>query len=524
MEPASEQAGLADLPEEHRDLPAFFAEILMELLRHQTALGGLRNFRGHPRIEHKVTRDELVNGYTDFEYVYLTVLGLARLHTCVEEIVQKCNGRVHTQNPGVQLLEATCGMTMHGDRSGAAALLRTAPASLLEAFRLAKALKGGPGRFFRDAFDRRADPCLEGRMARIFEYLERARMQSEGPTGTAPWEDISLKVLAPDAKPNDVVGEHLRVFVNECTWKWAQDRGLEYEVAKARRSGDVHAAEFNRLFNADTFRAAMLARGVVEQPPAAVRQDQVQWEVKTDTSWAPLEAAANDCLERARAEGRDQVELRLGPMGWKYQVDLRRHVQRNPKTGKERPIRLVQAGAGGAAQAPAQSVRGPRRPRQLKREELEAAISLFVELQTLPEGPARAGLSPASTGGTSPSSPPGGSPAGAARPAALPAGGAPWGPLPGLATRPAAAAAGGGGGSSPGDWPESSPRPPAHGSAAGAVQSGRHSAGRPTSAVGLLPDPGASAWPGHWRGASPRTPARAGAAGAGGGGSSRPGC
>jgi len=315
--------------------------------------------------------------------VYLTVLGFARLHSHVEEIVQKSNGRAYRDNPGVQLLEVTCGMTMHGDRTGAVALLRNAPMSLLEAYRLAKMDKRGTGRFFKEAFDRTADPCLEGRMGRILEYLEKARKVGKS-TEIAPWEDVSLQPIPPTAPVNDVVGEHMRVFINECTWRWAQDKGIEYEAAKKLRHEEPHAEEFNKAFNADTFRAAMVARNVVKaEEPAA------QWFVATDSGWMPFEAGANQTIEIARQHGQHSVQVRLGPKGWSYDIDLVKFVQRNKKNSKERPIKK-EARRATASSSSASSSSKPTGMRQLSPEELEGAVRFFIDMATLPEGPSAA--------------------------------------------------------------------------------------------------------------------------------------
>ncbi|CAJ1415930.1 unnamed protein product [Effrenium voratum] len=164
-------------------------------------------------------------------------------------------------------MKGACGMTMHGDREGANAMLRSAPTALLEAFQAAKA-SGRFLDFFRQAFDRQADPCLEGRTSRLLHFLESHRLTS---TSAAPWEDVSLRPLAADAAIKDVAGEHLRVFGNECTWQWSRQREMSYEEAqRARFSGDDAAAEdFARLFNAESFSRAMRARGVVRRRAAA---------------------------------------------------------------------------------------------------------------------------------------------------------------------------------------------------------------------------------------------------------------
>jgi len=296
------------------------------------------------------------------------------LHTRKEEIVGKCNGKVYTQNPGTQMLEVVCGMTMHGDRAGAIALLRGAPTSLLEAFQFAKSdKKGGTQRFFKEAFDRTADPCLEGRMGRIYEYLERASMRSSGSAAAPPWEEVSLSPLPESATVDAVVGEHLRVFMNECTWQWAQAAGLEYEAAKRVRLDDEHAVDFAKRYNAAAFAAAMRARGVVMEEEDM--QGTAQWEVQMDRAWSEFEAGVSDQIERGRQQGKSKVECRIGPKAWRYEIDLRRFVQRNPKTGKERAIRCVRKAADLVA---------PSR-RKLLPKELDESIRVYVEdLVTLP--------------------------------------------------------------------------------------------------------------------------------------------
>ena len=107
-------------------VPPFFAEILMELLKYKSELGGQRNFEGTPEIRRKIKREDFSKSYTDYEYIYLTVLGFACLHGHSEEMVRKNNGKTFDQNPAVQMLERECGMTMHGDRAGANHILRIA--------------------------------------------------------------------------------------------------------------------------------------------------------------------------------------------------------------------------------------------------------------------------------------------------------------------------------------------------------------------------------------------------------------
>ncbi|CAE7299050.1 unnamed protein product [Symbiodinium natans] len=363
------------LSEEERGLSPLFMEILAALWMHKGSLGGFKHFPERPCLGQKVTREDFCSGYSDFEYVYMTILGLAKLHSLVEEITLQNNGQVFTRNPGVQLLERACGMTMHGDREGANALLRSAPAALLEAFQVAKS-SGKMLDFFRNAFDRQADPCLEGRTSRLLQYLEKHRHTA---TTMAPWEDVSLQRLPNGASSRDIAGEHLRVFCNECTWLWSRQRRLSYEDAKAARFGsDANLAEdFARVFNAQTFREAMRARGVVRRSPS------VQWEVQVENgSWAGYEAEASAAIEAAHSARTNMLELRLGPRGWKYVIDLGNKVQLNPKTRKSRPIRRQEAPI--SPSSPSSPSPGSVK---LTEVELEEAVQFFVDMQTLPPHP-----------------------------------------------------------------------------------------------------------------------------------------
>jgi len=342
------------LSEEERSLSPLFMEIVAALWMQ------------------KITREDFCAGYSDFEYIYLTILGFAKLHSLVEEITVQNNGEVFTRNPGVQLLERACGMTMHGNREGANALLRSAPGALLEAFQVAKS-SGKTLDFFRKAFDRQADPCLEGRTSRLLQYLEK---HTHTVTKVAPWEDVSLQQLPHGASSRDIVGEHLRVFCNECTWLWSRQRHLAYEDAKASRfGGDAKLTEdFAAVFNAQSFCEAMRARGVVRRGPTT------QWEVQVENgSWVGYEEEASATMEAAYGKRIPILELRLGPRGWKYVIDLGKQVQLNPKTRKSRPIRRQEA---------AVSPSSPSRACvKLTEAEFEEAVQFFVDMQTLPPAP-----------------------------------------------------------------------------------------------------------------------------------------
>mmetsp|Transcript_38661 Transcript_38661/g.106500 ORF Transcript_38661/g.106500 Transcript_38661/m.106500 type:complete len:410 (-) Transcript_38661:174-1403(-) len=364
-------------PSDEALLPPFFAEILAELARCRSQLGGVRNFEGAPQILRKVKQKDFASSYTDYEYIYLTVLGFARLHLHFEEIVRRNNGKLFYENPGVQMLERMCGMTMHGDRAGADHLLRSAPTTLLEAFAVARARRNGVREFFAEAFDRSADPCLEGRTSRLLTYLEARRQTSGDTSGVPPWEDVSLRALPPDASARDVVGEHLRVFVGECTWSWSRMSCQTYEVAKARRFSPAFEADFASICNAATFEAAFVAKGMVAKPEEAPDR---QWEAITDKGcWNAYEEDINTVIEQARLEGFDSVDVCIGPRGWMYQVDLARMVQRNFKTHTERAIRWAPRSKGASQPA-----------RGIPLEELRKEIKYFVDLHTLPATPAKA--------------------------------------------------------------------------------------------------------------------------------------
>lgn len=348
-----------------KDVPQLFGEILKELSVCKQEFGGVRNFSNHPCITHKVKQKDFTNTFTDYEYIYLTVLGFSALQQHCEEIVSQNNGQDFTKNPGTRMLEQLCGMTMHGNREGSNVLLRTAPATLIEAFAMAKRSNGFQT-FFREAFDRCSDPCLEGRLEKLMLYLETR--VSCGESGTPPWEEVSLKPLLPTATAQDVIGDHLRVFRNECTWLWSCERGLKYDAAKEAQLQDSSAADFMRFYNAATFEHALRVRGVV------VEDNAVQWEVQTENGeWQKYERGAHAQIREAQKQGLSKLNLKLGPRGWTYELNLQTRMQRNPKTGKERPMRSVCACR--------------RETGTVSPDDMRSAIAFFVEMVTLPAAP-----------------------------------------------------------------------------------------------------------------------------------------
>ncbi|CAL1165169.1 unnamed protein product, partial [Cladocopium goreaui] len=190
--------------------------------------------------------------------------------------------------------------------------------------------------------------------------------------------------LPADAAVKDVAGEHLRVFCNECTWQWAKKIGTSYEKAKELRFGsdEALAEDFAQSYNAETFSQALRARGVVRRGTASCR-----WEVQLeDGTWGPYEEDASASIESAHQLGQPELELRLGPRGWQYTIDLQNQVQRNDKTKKSRPIRRTEV-----ATSPV-SPEGVAGGARLTEDELAEAIRYFVGLCTLPS---KATLSPA---------------------------------------------------------------------------------------------------------------------------------
>lgn len=344
-------------------VPPVFAEILKELGKLEQQLGGVRNFRGRPRITQKVKATDFRRSYTDFEYVYLTVLGLSQLQVHGEEIIRLNNGRMFKENPGTQMLERVTGITMHAEREGANHLLRSAPSILLRAFAAAQGDRGGMRRFFQEAFDRLADPCLEGRVGRLLEYL--ATTVAAGGADAPRPQDLALQTLPATAGAEEIVGEHLRVFVNECTWNWARERGIGYSVAVADRDdGDL---AFMELCNAETFKAAVIAKGEVKDVALG------QWEVELESkAWSAYGREPNQLVEQARLLGLGSCQVKIH--AYLYEIDLTLMVQRNLQSGKERPIRWLPQAAGAS--------RG-----RITQGDLTAAVARFVDLATLAPAP-----------------------------------------------------------------------------------------------------------------------------------------
>jgi len=108
----------------------------------------------------------------------------------------------------------------------------------------------------------------------VLAFLENHPAEDMSPESSAKpaWHELTVEPFPPDASVLDVIGEHLRVFINSCTWAWAQKAGISYTEAKARwtlaggasTSHDSRALpEVDELCNARTFMAYLVSAGVV---------------------------------------------------------------------------------------------------------------------------------------------------------------------------------------------------------------------------------------------------------------------
>jgi len=151
---------------------ADFAEILCAAEHFKMDIDGGSTYSPKTSsILEKKTRSQLA-ACTGYEHICLSILGIARLQQIQPEIEKLNNGRMYMQNPGTQLMEQECGFTMHADRIGTSVTIREAPGIFLNAFRLSTQL-GRQREFFDRCFDRRHDPCLEGRVGLVVEFLEQ---------------------------------------------------------------------------------------------------------------------------------------------------------------------------------------------------------------------------------------------------------------------------------------------------------------------------------------------------------------
>jgi len=300
-------------PKKPGGLPSF-EEVLEALRPYHRRLGGTPFFgRRDPHIPKKLSSTELAKN-SNYEYVFLTVLGFQLLQSHNEEIISLNNGQHFKTNPGTRRLEEVCGFTMHADRPGANGILRSAPEVMLRAFDVARRKRIVEEFFSGEAFDRMADPCLEGRLGRILAFLEaHAPRDEESPcnvcSGTgrvtkgllwstevvckrckgtgrisgapsvsdAPPADVAVETMPVGSAPEKVVGEYLRVFRHLCIQRWARSTGLAYARAKSlwekaeagTPEGGEPVPDVQRSFNAQNFIAYLMHTGMVSGRPAA---------------------------------------------------------------------------------------------------------------------------------------------------------------------------------------------------------------------------------------------------------------
>lgn len=160
---------IMELDDQATVIPEAFKAILEGSTAFADEFGGTPNFPdGRVALLGKVTRKEF-RTYTAFEHLQLTVLGFARLSEISTNVLSLNNGATFFENPGTQLLEKECGLTMHADRPGASEAVKMGPDLMLTVF-VASQAAGRCKDFFAKAFDRHHDPCLEGRFLLLQEF------------------------------------------------------------------------------------------------------------------------------------------------------------------------------------------------------------------------------------------------------------------------------------------------------------------------------------------------------------------
>eukprot|EP00928_Gymnodinium_smaydae_P024258 TRINITY_DN19681_c0_g3_i3.p1 TRINITY_DN19681_c0_g3~~TRINITY_DN19681_c0_g3_i3.p1 ORF type:complete len:458 (+),score=58.12 TRINITY_DN19681_c0_g3_i3:57-1376(+) len=231
-----------------------YKDMMHELARHEKALGGLRHFRSFAKI---VVPKELAIyvSLTHFEYVALQIIGFACATANAKDIRDLNNGEDFRTNVGTQILGQRCGLVWHGAKGNSDHLLTLAGELLIDAFEASE----DPVHFFKTAFSRSSDPCLEGRIRLLEGYL--MSKQSDAAGGGPSLDDVVARHLGHKATTLDIVGEYLRVFRNECIWRWAQEKEVPLtftEASLALNSPQLASedeASFQRLFHAGEFRS-----------------------------------------------------------------------------------------------------------------------------------------------------------------------------------------------------------------------------------------------------------------------------
>eukprot|EP00928_Gymnodinium_smaydae_P024256 TRINITY_DN19681_c0_g3_i1.p1 TRINITY_DN19681_c0_g3~~TRINITY_DN19681_c0_g3_i1.p1 ORF type:complete len:463 (+),score=62.91 TRINITY_DN19681_c0_g3_i1:53-1390(+) len=236
-----------------------YKSMLKELVRHEKALGGLKNFASFEDIRPiKGSAQGAQLSFpplTHYEYVALQIIGFACAAANAKDISDLNNGQAFKYNLGTQLLNKRCGIVWHGTDGNSDRLLTLAGELLVDAFEASD----DPELFFRTAFSSSSDPCLEGRIRVLEGYL--MSKHSESGSGGPSLEDVVVRNLGQSATNVEKVGEYLRVFRNECVWRWAQEREapLSFQEANHALNSPQLTSEdessFERLFNAGEFRS-----------------------------------------------------------------------------------------------------------------------------------------------------------------------------------------------------------------------------------------------------------------------------
>eukprot|EP01102_Stenamoeba_stenopodia_P023054 TRINITY_DN980_c0_g1_i2.p1 TRINITY_DN980_c0_g1~~TRINITY_DN980_c0_g1_i2.p1 ORF type:complete len:502 (-),score=174.98 TRINITY_DN980_c0_g1_i2:218-1723(-) len=259
MEPSNEEPPVELKPDDK----ALVDEMLEQLKLLKDVLGGVKPRRnvweldeqGDPKIVRKLTRRELQDAYTDYEYIVLHIKGFVAIEQHKASVIKLNNHQFFTNNPGVKLLEKYSGITLHGDRPEANSIVESAFSVLMTAFKLAKA-EGDFKKFFTTAFDRTADPCLEGRVGRLQLYIENSpyHWKKDGANGAedimmVKWRDFNLLFEERANEEKEACfGEFLRVFLNTTALKYAKSVGRPYEEIQSSRAKGLPLPDFYEKF------------------------------------------------------------------------------------------------------------------------------------------------------------------------------------------------------------------------------------------------------------------------------------
>eukprot|EP00928_Gymnodinium_smaydae_P002458 TRINITY_DN10875_c0_g1_i3.p1 TRINITY_DN10875_c0_g1~~TRINITY_DN10875_c0_g1_i3.p1 ORF type:complete len:456 (-),score=45.42 TRINITY_DN10875_c0_g1_i3:146-1468(-) len=244
-----------------------YEDMLTELRRRKAILGGVRAYKGKEpiRISSKETRKKRNGQLTQYEYVYLQILGFACAQVNAGEIAGLNNGQDIRHNYGSQLLNVRCGLIWHGHHLQSDHLLTAAAELLVNTFERVKAAdnaRDGLTKFFQLAFDPNFDPCLEGRV----RFLQTYSNTLDGDFGGPAPDDLVLQSLKKDATTMDIVGEYLRVFHNECVRVWALKNNMTFQEAKAAKDATSENRDsFEKYYNEDVFRQFIEPDRPVEQ-------------------------------------------------------------------------------------------------------------------------------------------------------------------------------------------------------------------------------------------------------------------